>query len=363
MIKLGKDINGLEVDYRDIFNSFPSSIILIHFNRMIIDINSSTKRLFGYYKKELIKKDICKVIKYSESSLKLFEEKLSKLINGKQVNPFDLKAYKKDGTPLWINIEPLSIQIKELPVITLVIQDISNYKSMEFKLEEILKNKNDLVNFASHELKTPLSSVYGACQLLNKFCKDELSEQAKEYLDIALNGGKRLNNLIKNLLDSALIDSNKLSIQMQEEDLVKIASDCVRDYIGLFQQRNIEIIMEFPSKLYANIDRLKIAQVITNLLSNALKYSPSKATIEIKIQKRKNRAQLSIKDSGVGLTKKETNRLFKRFGRIKSSEEIEGTGLGLFISKKIIELHGGKIWVESEGKNKGSTFFFTITIK
>ena len=113
--------------------------------------------------------------------------------------------------------------------------------------------------------------------------------------------------------------------------------------------------------MHVLVDRIKIEQVITNLLSNAIKYTPPKGEIYVKIYEENQWANISIKDNGIGLTKKEMKKLFKKFGKIDHFRESfdvesEGTGLGLFISKQIVELHNGKILVESKGKNKGSTF-------
>ncbi len=366
MIKLGRKINGFIVNYREIFNCFPSSIILLNDIGEIMDINSSMKKLFGYNKSELIGKNIRSIPKFSPDSLKLLKRNLNILMKDEIVKQFDLKAYKKDGNAIWVNVEALLIEINDSDVILLVIKDISQYKMMEVKLKEMDESRNDFVNLASHELKTPLSSVYGAIQLLNEVCREELSEKAIEYVEIALNAGKKLKNLIFNLLDSARIDSGSFSLHRQRENLVNIIKGCVKDMTYLTREKNLKITMELPDEIHLKLDKGKIEQVITNLLSNAIKYTPNNGKIRIIVKKSKNFVETSIIDNGVGITKRDMGKLFKKFSRsdrsIGDSKSFESTGLGLFISKEIIEQHGGKIWAESKGSNKGSKFSFKLPV-
>jgi len=369
LIKLRTKINGFNVDYREIFNKFPSSIILLDINGFILDLNSSMKKLFGYNKNELIGKNIKSFPRLSTNSIEIIGEKSRKLLKNEFVKPFDLKIHKKDGVEIWVNVEALLINIDEISVILLEVKDISKYKTMETKLKEINQSQDDFVNFATHELKTPLSSVYGACQLLKDLCKEELSEKALEYVEIALSAGKRLKFLMFNLFDSAKIDSGRFFITPKRENLIDIIEEGLNDMVYLFREKNIKLLKDLPPELYLNVDKSKIEQVVINLLSNAVKFTPSNGTIKIMVKRnQKEFAKVSIADTGIGLTKREISQLFKKFSRTKRSTEkvknqsMEGTGLGLYLSKKIIELHNGKIWVQSKGKNKGSTFTFTLPL-
>jgi signal transduction histidine kinase len=132
----------------------------------------------------------------------------------------------------------------------------------------------------------------------------------------------------------------------------------------LFYKNNQTITLDLPDELIINLDQSAIERVMTNLISNALKYTPPKGFVEIKLKQIDSMAEISIIDKGIGLTRKEIQQLFRKFGKLSNRVEInsEGTGLGLFISKQIVELHGGQIWVTSEGKNKGSTFVVKLPL-
>jgi len=141
----------------------------------------------------------------------------------------------------------------------------------------------------------------------------------------------------------------------------------VRELRGLAKLRNHTINLTLPDKLITSFEPEQMHQVISNLINNAIKYTPPEGTIEIESEVEDKMIIISIKDSGIGLTEEEKERLFTQFGKIERYGQgldiiSDGSGLGLYISKKIVELHGGKIWVESEGRNKGSTFYFTLPI-
>lgn len=229
------------------------------------------------------------------------------------------------------------------------------------KLMEISKIKSELVMRASHEFKTPLSSIYGASQFLLKEFKDQFNPEMLKFIEIINRGSQKLRHLIENLLDVSRVESGKLDLNLQDENLVEIINDCCDDLNQWAVRKNINMKIELPHEFVVKIDKIRIEQVISNLLSNAIKYTPPKGSIYFSLNENDQWIEFSIKDTGIGLTQNEMKSLFQKFGKIvKNIDEIDietdGSGLGLYISKEIIELHNGKIIVESEGKNKGSTF-------
>jgi signal transduction histidine kinase len=156
-------------------------------------------------------------------------------------------------------------------------------------------------------------------------------------------------------------------LHFKECDFVQIINNCVINLNALLNKRQQEIYLEdLPEKLIVNVDELKIERVVINLLSNAIKFTPIKGKITIKLDEIGNNVEFSVCDTGIGIKKADIKKLFKKFSRIHNgnSDKInsEGTGLGLYISKGIMELHGGKIWVESKGKNQGSTFIVRLPL-
>lgn len=171
----------------------------------------------------------------------------------------------------------------------------------------------------------------------------------------------RLQNLVLNLLDISRIESKGIELKLEEIDFINFINICTLELKPQLENREHILHLDMPSHVYLNLDKFSFERVITNILSNAIKYSPPRSDIYIKLEEKEKIVEFSIRDEGFGLTEEELKNLFQKFNRLDKLREnlvtnIEGSGLGLYISRKIVELHGGKIWAESEGRHKGSTF-------
>ncbi|MBD3255959.1 MAG: PAS domain S-box protein [Candidatus Lokiarchaeota archaeon] len=274
----------------------------------------------------------------------------------------------KTGKSLWVDQYAKRIQFKAEPADLITIFDVTEKKEAEKlvieenkKLLELNQMKNEFITRISHELKTPLNSIYGASTLLLDLYIDNINDKAKRLVEIIHKGGERLDKLILNLIDVLRIESNKLRLDKKEVSLLDMVQDCINDVIHFIEERDLFINVDVPSDIVLSVDKHRIKELILNLLTNAIKNTPQNGQITLSIQDYFTFVDVKIKDSGVGFTKEEKTQLFKRFGKIERygkgmDIDTEGTGLGLFISKKIVELHNGEIWVESEGRNRGSTF-------
>jgi signal transduction histidine kinase len=216
-------------------------------------------------------------------------------------------------------------------------------------------------------LKTPLVSIKGFSNLLTEMYKDKLTDDIIKLIEEIKSGVSRLESLIGDILKTAELESENVSFNKSYENLASIIRETVKELEGFIQDRNHEITINLPEELNALVERKNIKEVVGNLLTNAIKYTPPGGQIKVKSQKSEENIKILIQDTGIGLTEEEQSQLFKQFGKIEKYGQgwdihSEGTGLGLFISKKIIDLHGGSIGVESEGMNKGSTFYFTIPL-
>lgn len=250
----------------------------------------------------------------------------------------------------------------------LFIRDITKRKNAENKiiaenkeLTELSQIKSELITKASHEFKTPLSSIYAASQLLIRDYGERLEGDALDFVKIIHRGGRKLKQLIENLLDVSNVESNNLNLHLKKENLTQLMSECITDLRYLANERNIYINNELQEEINIEIDRIRIEQVMNNLLTNAIKNTPPEGKIYINSSITSKSVEISIKDTGIGLTNKEKKLLFQKFKKITRDIkgldiENEGSGLGLYISKEIVELHNGSILVVSEGRNKGSTF-------
>ncbi len=234
-------------------------------------------------------------------------------------------------------------------------------------LDKINKLKTDLFSRTSHELKTPLISIKGFTELLLTVHKAKLDNDVISILEEIRDGSKRLENIIHLLLEGTKLEAGQYELNLSEEDLTFLIKFCVNELRGLVRLRNQTITLALHKELKTKFDKERIYDVISNLLVNAIKYTPLEGNIIIQSEIKDDFFIISVKDNGIGFTEEEKSQVFKQFGKIERygqgwDVDIEGTGLGLYITKKIIEIHGGQIWLESAGRNKGSTFFFSIPI-
>jgi len=192
----------------------------------------------------------------------------------------------------------------------------------------------------------------------------ELTEKAKKFLKIMERSSNRLSRFIDDLLDMAKIERGKMEIKKESLEILPIVSETVELIKPQADEKDIEIAMNIPDNLpLVSVDGDRTRQIITNLLSNSVKFTPEKGKISIKIQDEKECLQLSLSDTGIGIPPEQIRKIFDKFEQVKEVRERvkgpRGTGLGLAIVKSLVEAQGGKIWVESE-VDKGSTFYFTL---
>jgi len=234
-------------------------------------------------------------------------------------------------------------------------------------LNEINRMKTELIRRTSHELKTPLIAIKGFTDLLLKMYNSELNSSLISILEEIKNGSIRLEKIINSLLESSRYEKGHVELRIKENNLTSLIKSCINELKGLAELKNLIIRFEIKEEIKLKFDKDRIRNVFSNLLLNAIKFTPPNGKININVEKKNEYYIVSVKDNGIGLLKNEKDKIFKQFGKIERYGKgwdinIEGYGLGLYISKKIIELHGGEIWVESQGRNKGSTFYFKLPI-
>ena len=244
-----------------------------------------------------------------------------------------------------------------------------SYYSLEQKIEELKeldRLKDDFLNTTTHELKTPLIPIKSQAQLLLAGDYGKLNKEQKEALEMIFRNEVQLEKLVTDVLDIARVQSKKLKLTLKNAAFVKIVTTAVKDIKGLAKKRDIVLILKpAPDMPEIFVDEKRIFQVLRNLLDNAVKFIPDKGEVMVEVQKKENEVAVIIKDTGIGMDEKTLKKLFTPFFQAETGirRKHGGTGLGLSICKGIIEAHGGKIWAESAGKGKGSTFTFTLPIK
>ena len=344
--------------------------ILIIQNDEIKYVNNALLNIFEYSQNNvdgMIKDDLLRFI--HPEDLQYLREYRKKLRSyDKNIKPYySYRVYTKTGKMKWIDQFSKNIIYKGKTAELVTIIDISEKKQAEQELVNLNNLKSELLRRTSHELKTPLVSIKGFSDLLLNVHKEKLDDYVLATIVEIKQGCERLESLIQDILNTAELESDTVQLKKTEEDLAFLIKLSIRELQGLAKLRNHTINLKIHDKLITSFEQEQIHRVISNLISNAIKYSPPDGTIEIKSEIKDNIIIISIKDTGIGITREEKERMFTQFGKIERYGQgldivSDGTGLGLYISKKIIELHGGKIWVESEGRNKGSTFHFSLPL-
>ncbi len=217
--------------------------------------------------------------------------------------------------------------------------------------------KDDFVATVSHELRTPLTSMFGFLEVLLDGDAGELNDEQRRFLEIVQRSTERLMRLVGDLLFIGQIDSGRLTLETAPTDVPAVAEEVVESARALARVKGIELILLADAVPPIEADRARLTQLTDNLLSNALKFTPSGGRVEVAVRQDDGRCVLEVADSGVGVPEAERSRLFERFFRTSEATEraIPGTGLGLAISKAIVEAHGGTIGiVDRDGP--GATF-------
>jgi len=287
--------------------------------------------------------------------------------NGVLAN-LQFRVFKKTGEIIWLEIISKTISYKGRLANLIATLDISEKIEAERivleenkKLLELNKMRKDIITRVSHELKTPLTSIYGASQILINHLREKLDDDVLNFVEIFHRGAIRLKKLVENLIDASRIETGKLVLKFSNQNLSNIVRECVDEMKYLIYNRKQTLNLILPDEIHFYVDKIRLQQVITNILSNAIKNTPINGTIYVSLVENNNHIDINIKDTGIGLTEKEKGILFEKFGKIERygmdlGVDIEGSGLGLYISKEIIELHNGQILVEIEGRHKGALF-------
>jgi signal transduction histidine kinase len=256
-----------------------------------------------------------------------------------------------------------SLIILFVATILLIIAFVIN-NSFE-RLFEANKMKTEFVEIVCHQLRAPISNLKWAIEFLLSGRLGKIESNQMEYLKILEENSKRMGELIKDLLIVSQIESQKLPQKKEKFSLEDLTIETINEFSSLAQKNGIKINYSFGEKIplvFANKHQIK--QVIENLLDNAIRYSKENGFIEIKIERKDKKVYFEVKDNGVGIPKEEQKYIFQKFFRAKNIKRYQtlGTGLGLYISKALVERSGGKIGFFSQ-EDKGSTFWFKLPIK
>lgn len=323
-------------------------------------VNKAAEKIFNIDEHEARGRHFLEIIKEEtvfDMLKKVLEGEQKQEPKQKQEIPTILKTVEGTRRYYTVEIERIEGRDEKVEGAVMVFGDVTRFK-------EIDEMKSDFVSTVSHEFRTPLTSIEMGIGLLLESQVAKEGTRERELMEAIDEESKRLKKLVNELLDLSRIESGKIKMEFRSQDLLKIIEESIKPFEIQAGEKNIDLAKghiekELP-KVYIDAD--KILLVLTNLIANALRYTPAGGSIKISAEHSGNRVYVSVRDTGKGIPKKFHETIFQKFTQVKDDGvNVGGAGLGLAISKEIIKAHGGRIWVESE-EGKGSTFTFTLPV-
>ncbi len=231
-------------------------------------------------------------------------------------------------------------------------------KSRTIQIQNLLQQKDEFINQLGHDLKNPLNPLINLLPIIAEEVKDP---EIKEMLDVTMINVDYMNNLVVNTIELARLNSAKTEFSIENIQLFKEIENSIEKNRLLLMENEISIKNNIETNIFVLADELRLAELVDNLIYNATKFTPKNGKIIIDAKTKRKFIEISIKDNGIGMSQKQINHIFEEFYKIdESRHDMSSVGLGLSICKRIVEKHGGKIWAESEGINKGSIIYFTL---
>ncbi|MDQ7798334.1 MAG: ATP-binding protein [Candidatus Edwardsbacteria bacterium] len=341
-----------------IINSMPEGLLMVDSHFKVIMSNEGFEGLWG------LKQTIRPGAALQEGILSLLTNNLANprgLIDFFQdcaisttgvVAPVELEL--KNGKHLKISSFPVEELDRPRTGLVILSQDITT----EHQIAEL---RQEFVGMLSHDLRNPLAAIIATLELALDGSLGELNENQNQFLGNAMNDSRRMLEMLNDFLDGYKYDAVEIKLEKTNFDIAQLISRLVADFSPLARERNIELLQETPPTITITGDEGKLARVISNLLSNALKFTPRGGGIILKSAERTDSIEIAVSDTGEGISAEDKDKVFEKFYQVEKRRHGRktGTGLGLPLCKKLVEAHGGKIWVESQ-VGKGSRFIFSL---
>jgi len=360
--KAERKLQIAEEKYRTIFENSAVAITVVDRNECIISWNKFTEDLFDMRQKDLYLRPV-KSLYPEDEWQKIRSYHIRE--NGMQPH-LETKAIKNNGELFDVDIS-ISVLKDEMGSITGavgIMRDITERKKTEEHLQEVYRIKSEFTSMVSHELRTPLTALKESIGIVLDKSAGGINEEQEDFLKTAKRNVDRLARLINDVLDYQRLDMGKMKFSMASGNINSLVDEVVESMLALAESRglsmNVYVERDLPEM---DFDWDKITQVVTNLVDNAIKFT-KEGSIDIITKRIENTVCVSVKDTGIGIEKKNMHKLFESFSQVTMGKDRKtgSTGLGLAISKAIIEHHRGKIFVESK-YGKGSVFSFVLPVK
>lgn len=350
-----------------IIHQLPVGIIIANHRGIVTHVNKKTSTILGIKIPigAIVGKDTFVSYKKDGKFVSPTQTPLYQVLHTRK--PIIDKEYiiqRPDGKKRTIQVNASAIRNKSGKMIAAasIISDITTQKEIE-------ERKDDFINMASHELKTPLTSMKLYIDGLSMILKQNGDKKLQKTIQGIRQQSDRLQGLVNSLLDVSRLQTGKLNFVMEEFRIDTLIRDCVHELAAtVYDGKQIEY--HGKSAIKVNGDKFRVHQVLINLITNAIKYSPENNVVKVSVEKDTKEAVISVQDKGIGIAKDQQRKIFDRLYQVNdpTTKTFPGLGMGLYISSEIIKKHKGRIWVESEGADgipkdkRGSTFYFTLPL-
>ncbi len=353
--------HAIEEKFVMILDSISDAVIAVDMDKNAVLINQATTRLLGLPESQIINQPIGNLFKLEAEGKQITQDTYCPVTNvGLEEIVFDKKGIKitnNQGTQFYVNITARHIKdgINSNMGCILTFRDSTAEKQLELM-------KLDFVSMAAHELRTPLTTIKGYLSVFMQENDKTLTNDQKMFMNKINFSAQQLMSLVENLLNVSRIERGAFAMFKEKIDWVSLVHQTVNEFLDRAKEKNIHLEFIEPTKEIPKItaDKLRITEVLYNLIGNALTYTQPGGSILVSVAF-ENKVITHVADTGQGIPKDALSRLFTKFYRVSGRTESgsKGTGLGLYISKEIITIHGGEIWVDSE-LGKGTTFSFSL---
>ena len=353
-----EDITELREQYRAITEAINDVIVTIDTTSVIRSINPAVQNVFGYTRDELIGESLTTLMPagYPEEHHAAVERYLETGERRLDWDYVELPGQHADGSEIPLALSFSEIEYRGDRYFTGVLRDISRRRTYQRRLEESNERLEQFAYAASHDLQEPLRMVTSYLQLLERRYGDELDADAEEFIEFAVDGAERMREMIDSLLEYSRVDTR--GDPFEAVDLDAVLAEACQDLQVKIEETDAEIVAgDLPT---VSGDRSQLTQVFQNLLSNAIEYSgDSPPEVHVSAEPAGDEWIVSGRDHGIGIDPDDQDQIFDVFQRLHTQDEHSGTGIGLSLCRRIVERHGGEIWVESE-LGKGATFSFSL---